>query len=400
MQLRRLSDQRCEVVDGRQRTVAVVVVDQTICGRSAGGVRVFSDAVDSEEVAALARLMTLKLGFLHVDPRGGAKIGVAPPDPGCERGAYFRELGLSLRDRLRPGTLAVGVDLGSTAEDVAALLAGAGASTRARPAPYEVSSSCTARGIFVVLEVLRPLLGLGGKRLDLGIEGFGKVGSEVARLAEDNGCRVVAVTNRHGGLHHPAGLDVSRLRQRYAQRGDDFILSAGEGARIGRRDLFRLPSIDVLVPCAAAHTLGADDAAELTARVVVPAANLWAAEETRQALHRRGVFCVPEFVANAGGVLGAILAHAGFDDEEVERIFRRELARKVRRYLAPAIGAPTEPFALLGALALGSFSALKLEHESRWSGRILGSGALAALRGTAAWRALVRRHVRAALSRE
>ena len=399
MHLRQQTDQRYEVIDARRQTVAVVVVDQTICGRSSGGVRLFPGAVDAEEVAAVARLMTLKLGFLRLDPRGGSKIGVT--DPGRQvpdRAAYFRELGRALRDQLGTGTMAVGVDLGSTPADVGALLAGAGA--RARPDAYAASSTGTARGIFVVLRVLRELLGLGERQLDVGIEGFGKVGSEVARLAGASGCRVVAVTNRLGGLHRPAGLDVGKLLRGYLELGDDFILGGDEGAPMGRRDLFRLPALDLLIPCAAAGSLWAEDAGGLSARVVVPGANLWASDAARQALHRRGVFCVPDFVANAGGVLGAILAHAGFGEDETELIYRRDLARNVRRHLEAAIDAAAEPFALVSAMALRRFHELKAEHEDSLAGRIVGSRALSAVRGTAAWRALMRRHIRDALSRE
>jgi len=137
------------------------------------------------------------------------------------------------------------------------------------------------------------------------IEGFGKVGGGVAREVTRRGGRVVAVSTVAGCIADPAGLDVGRLLALRHEHGDECVLRYG-GPVVPPAGLFTGVSADVLVPGTRPGTISGQAAAALPAgvRVVAPAANSPYTAEGAAVLRRRGIVALPDFVCNAGAVIG------------------------------------------------------------------------------------------------
>ena len=137
------------------------------------------------------------------------------------------------------------------------------------------------------------------------IEGFGKVGGGMAREVTRRGGRVVAVSTVAGCIADPAGLDVGRLLALRHEHGDECVLRYG-GPVVPPAGLFTDVSADVLVPGTRPGTISGQAAAALPpgVRVVAPAANAPYTAEGAAVLRQRGIVALPDFVCNAGAVIG------------------------------------------------------------------------------------------------
>lgn len=279
-------------------------------GRSAtGGVRAV-EALDRVDLEALARVMARKYAFLPFPKNGAAKAAIvlhpgAPPD---ERRQRLRAFGRALGEDVRRGRYRPWTDIGTTADDLREVYAGAGA-----PAPeFGDSGAYTAYSVVGAGLAACDALGIAPERARAAVQGFGSVGRELVASLARLGFRIVALGNRAGSVAPPSGIDVGAA----VARGDRWIEEGG--LRGPREDLLRVPC-DILFACADARVIDAPSAEALAGRVVVPGANDPFAPGAEEILLRRGVLLLPDFVANAGGILGSFLSSFGLGRERLER---------------------------------------------------------------------------------
>jgi glutamate dehydrogenase (NAD(P)+) len=287
---------------------AIVVVDCTSAGPAIGGVRMAPD-VTAEEVARLARAMTLKnaaAGLAH----GGAKAGIVadPGQPPAAKEAVVRWFARAIRDRT---DYIPGPDMGTDERAMAWVLDEIG---RCVGLPRVLGGipldeiGATGYGLAACARALGDagVLRLEGARV--AVQGFGAVGRHAARFLRDLGMAIVAVADSSGAIADPEGLDVDALCEWKA--GGGHVREFG-GVDAIERDAVVAVDCDVFVPAARPDVLRADNADALRAAVVLPGANIPATAEAEQLLHDRGVFVMPDFVANAGGVICAAVEYHG-----------------------------------------------------------------------------------------
>jgi len=278
-----------------------------------GGLR-YHPSVDREHALGLAQLMTWKTAVVDI-PFGGGKGGINV-DPGAHSERELERLTKLFVTRLGP---VIGPEIDIPAPDV-----GTGAREMgwiyeayakwagARPGvvtgkPVELGGSlgrteATGRGVCHVTrwacEALdRPLEGA-----TVAVQGFGNVGSHAALFLARAGARVVAVSNRYGGIHHAEGLDVETLFAATAEAGADIQLhEAAEGERLEGGELLGL-SVEILVPAALEDVIHPENVDDVQAKLVVEGANAPVQCDADDALAERGVTVVPDILANAGGV--------------------------------------------------------------------------------------------------
>jgi glutamate dehydrogenase (NAD(P)+) len=281
-----------------------VVFDLPGAPLSAGGTRLAPD-VSAAEVALLARAMTYKFAALG-QRVGGAKAGLRG-DPADQAGKAALMARFCAEVGSMAGRFLTGPDMGTAEEDFAPLRAG-------RAAPSAVSAVVggvpfedvlTGYGVAVAADVaLTATEGWGWDGRSVAIEGFGKVGGGVAREVTRRDGRVVAVSTVAGCIADPAGLDVEVLLALRRVHGDACV------ARYGRPvgppgGLFAVPA-DVVVPGTRPGVISGPVARSLPpgVKVVAPAANVPYTEEGAGALRQRGILALPDFVCNAGAVIG------------------------------------------------------------------------------------------------
>ncbi|HEX2026767.1 MAG TPA: Glu/Leu/Phe/Val dehydrogenase dimerization domain-containing protein [Nitriliruptorales bacterium] len=307
-----------------------------------GGLR-FHPTADLEEVRALASLMTWKTALVDV-PFGGAKGGIQVDPTGMSRNERER-LTRRYTDQISHIIGATrdipAPDVNTNAQVMAWIMDQYGRRHGHTPQivtgkPIALGGSygreaATGRGVVMVTSEAIEDAGLRVDELTVAIQGFGNVGSWAARVARDEGYRVVAVSDVNGGVYAGDGLDVDKLLGWYAEHGTVVGFPASEPLDEGDDVLFI--DVDVLIPAALGEVIRADNADRVRARFVVEAANHPVTPVADQQLRDRGVQVVPDILANAGGVTVSYfewvqnIQEFRWDEEEVNRQLRRKLTR-------------------------------------------------------------------------
>ncbi|PWK82088.1 glutamate dehydrogenase/leucine dehydrogenase [Lentzea atacamensis] len=292
------------VSDRRTGMKGVLVIDNTARGMGKGGTRM-SPGVTVTEIARLARVMTWKWAGVDLF-FGGAKAGIVFDPSSPDKEAALRAFARKLSNEV-PREYVLGLDMGLTERDAAIVQdelsdrgAMMGAPAQLGGLPYD-ELGVTGFGVAEVADELMAVNGsLRGKRV--AVQGFGAVGAAAARRFAELGAVVVAVSSVHGALVDPDGLDVARLLDLRASSGDLAVKEYGPVQALGAE--LRVPC-DVLVPAAMQDVIDADLAGELDTTLVVEGANLPTSVAAQEVLAARGITVVPDFIANAGGVVAA-----------------------------------------------------------------------------------------------
>jgi glutamate dehydrogenase/leucine dehydrogenase len=284
-----------------------VVFDLPGAEPSAGGTRLAPD-VSVAEVTLLARAMTYKYAALGVEV-GGAKAGVrGDPADLAGKAALMAGFCAEVGPLVESGRFITGPDMGTREEDFAPLR-----TYRATPAamlsvvgglPFE--DVLTGYGVAAAADAaLSAEWGWGWDSRSVAIEGFGKVGGGVAREVARRGGRVVAVSTVAGCVADPSGLDVELLLALRRVHGDQCVANYGRPV-MPPGQLFTAVKADVVVPGTRPGRIDGRSAALLPAgvRVVAPAANVPYTAQGAKVLRERGIVALPDFVCNAGAVIG------------------------------------------------------------------------------------------------
>ncbi len=287
---------------------AIVVVDNVACGPAIGGTRMAPD-VSFEECFRLARAMTLKNAAAGL-PHGGAKsviFGDPTMDPDIKE-QWIRAFAQGIRGIT---DYIPGPDMG-TNEAAMAFIRDEGG--RSAGLPRELGGipldevGATAFGLLVSADVAKERVGIGFEGMRVAIQGFGAVGKHAARFFAERGASIVAAADITGAVYDPLGLDVAAL---VAHKEADGSMANFAGGQQIERDAIVGVDCDLLIPAARPDVIRADNQATVKARFIVPGANIGITEEAEQMLYERGVLCIPDFIANAGGVICAAVEFAG-----------------------------------------------------------------------------------------
>jgi glutamate dehydrogenase (NAD(P)+) len=280
-------------------------------GPAKGGIRYHPD-VTLDEVTALAAWMTWKCAVAHI-PFGGGKGGIiCDPTRMSKREleALTRRYVSEIIDAIGPEKDVPAPDVNTDAQimawvmDTYSMHVGHTETAVVTGKPVEMGGSlgrreATGRGVMIVTREAAKHLGLDIKGATVAIQGFGNVGSVSAELLAGIGATIVAVTDWKGGVYNPKGLDVAKMLA-YAQEHKSIAGFPG-GEALSNDALFGL-DVDVLIPAALENQVTMENAPSIQAKILVEGANGPTAPDAHQHLHQRGVFVVPDILANAGGV--------------------------------------------------------------------------------------------------
>jgi glutamate dehydrogenase (NAD(P)+) len=303
----RMDDGRVEVFTGYR------VQHDSARGPSKGGIR-YHPGVCLGEVAALAMWMTWKCALAGL-PYGGAKGGiqVAPHKLSrAELQRLTRRYAAEIFPLIGPDKDVPAPDVGTDAQvmswimDTYSQQVGYAVPGVVTGKPLSLGGSlgreeATGRGVVcVTLEALRHL-NLPIQQATVAIQGFGNVGSHTARIMQQQGARVIAVSDVNGGIYNAKGLDIPELIRRYRDNGHSFP-ETKMGDMITNEGLLQL-DCTVLVPAALSEQITGHNAARLRCRVLAEGANGPTTLEADRILEDNGVFIIPDILANSGGVI-------------------------------------------------------------------------------------------------
>jgi len=280
-------------------------------GPAKGGIRYHPD-VSLDEVTTLAAWMTWKCAVAHI-PFGGGKGGIICDPTKMSRReleALTRRYVAEIIDAIGPEKDVPAPDVNTDAQvmawvmDTYSMHVGHTSTAVVTGKPLELGGSlgrreATGRGVMIVTREAAKHVGFDIKGATVAIQGFGNVGSVSAQLLAEIGAKIVAVVDWKGGVYNPDGLDVTALIQH--ANVHKTVNGFATGERLANDQLFAL-DVDVLIPAALENQITANNAASIQARVLVEGANGPTTPEAHRQLHDRGVFIVPDILANSGGV--------------------------------------------------------------------------------------------------
>ena len=280
-------------------------------GPAKGGIRYHPD-VTLDEVTALAAWMTWKCAVAQL-PFGGGKGGVIC-DPTKmsmrELEALTRRYTAEIIDAIGPDKDVPAPDVNTNEQimawfsDTYSMHVGHTSTSVVTGKPIEMGGSlgrreATGRGVMIVAREAAKHLGFDLKGTRVAVQGFGNVGSIGAQLMARQGAKIIAVTDWKGGVYDPAGLDVDKLIEYVRQ--NKTVNGYPDAEPLGQKDVFKTDA-EILIPAALEKQITSENVNDIKAKLIVEGANGPTTPDAHRVLHERGVFVVPDILANAGGV--------------------------------------------------------------------------------------------------
>jgi glutamate dehydrogenase (NAD(P)+) len=280
-------------------------------GPAKGGIRYHPD-VTLDEVTALAAWMTWKCAVAQI-PFGGGKGGIACDPMRMSRReleALTRRYIAEIIDAIGPEKDVPAPDVNTNDQvmawvmDTYSMHVGHTSTAVVTGKPLELGGSlgrreATGRGVMIVARESARHVGFDFKGAAVAVQGFGNVGSVSADLLSRAGARILAVSDWKGGVYHTSGLDIPKLMDHV--RLHKTVVGFPHGEAITNAQLLEL-EVDVLIPAALENQITAANASKIRAKVVVEGANGPTTPDAHRIMHDRGVFVVPDILANSGGV--------------------------------------------------------------------------------------------------
>jgi glutamate dehydrogenase (NAD(P)+) len=280
-------------------------------GPGKGGIRYHPD-VTLDEVTALAAWMTWKCAVAHI-PFGGAKGGIICDPTRLSRReleALTRRYVAEIVDAIGPEKDIPAPDVNTNEQimawimDTYSMHVGHTTTAVVTGKPLEIGGSlgrreATGRGVVIVTREAARHVGIDLLGAKVAVQGFGNVGSVSADLLTRVGASVIAVTDWKGGIYNDNGLDIKKLLEFAGEHKSVDGFPGGEP--IANEQMFKL-DVDVLIPAALENQITIDNASGIKAKIVIEGANGPTTPEAHAHLHRRGIFVVPDILANSGGV--------------------------------------------------------------------------------------------------
>lgn len=280
-------------------------------GPTKGGIRYHQD-VNLGEVSALAMWMTWKCALMHL-PFGGAKGGVRI-DPtqlsSRELQRLTRRYASEIISMIGPDKDIPAPDMGTNERVMAWIM-----DTYSQQVGYTVPAvvtgkplvlggargrnEATGRGVVYLIGSAAEHLQLNLRECTAVVQGFGNVGSNAARFLEELGVRVIGVSDVTGGLYDPRGLSMALLLEHV--RKNRVLKDYPHAEKVSNQQLLELPC-DILVPAALQNQITAENAERIQCKILAEGANGPTTLEADDILHQRGIFVLPDILANAGGV--------------------------------------------------------------------------------------------------
>jgi len=296
------------VYDPKCDLKAVVAIDNVARGPSIGGIRMAPD-VSAEEAFRLARAMTMKNSAANL-PHGGGKSVIFgdPKIPAAEKERLIRAFARAIRDLVE---YIPGPDMGTDERCMAWIK---DEIDRAVGLPPEIGGipldeiGATGLGLKASVEAALKYCDFDLKGARVVVQGFGSVGKHAARFLGEKGTVLVAASDSHGTIYNPKGIDVGRLIE-FKNSGKN-VADYPEGERLDADAVIDI-ECEIWIPAARPDVIRKDNVHRLKTKLVPQGANIPFTPEAERILHERGVLVLPDFIANAGGVICASVEYHG-----------------------------------------------------------------------------------------
>lgn len=327
-----------KVEDKKTGMKGFLVIDNRALGPGKGGIRM-TPTVTVEEVAKLARAMTWKNALTEL-PFGGAKSGIVANDKEItkkKKKAIVQTFSKALKP-VCPSRYVAAPDMNMAEEEMRWFAEANGdmKSCTGKPKemgglPHELGS--TGFGVAHAARVAIEHKGMDIRDVSFAVEGFGNVGRFVARFLTEWGAKLAAASDSRGTIYNPKGLDFKKLAK--VKKEQRTVTNYKPGKVLPCEKLFELP-VDVLIPAAIPNSINEKNWDKIKAKIIVEGANIPATPEIEEKLYKKGILIIPDFVANAGGVISSYVEYTGGNEKQMFKLVEEKIKRNTKVVLKRA----------------------------------------------------------------
>jgi len=324
-----------QVYDPKTGMRGFTVVDNTALGPGKGGIRM-TPTVTVNEVFKLARTMTWKCALAEL-PFGGGKSGIIADDKTISAKSK-REIVKAFAEGIKviaPDVYVAAPDMNMAEEEmeIIAKTVGSRKAVTGKPKrmgglPHELGS--TGYGVYHATVVSIEHLGLKTKDMTIAIEGFGNVGTFVAKFLSHDGAKIVAVSDSKGTAYNEKGLDYKELMKVKKKTGSVINVKGCE-----KRSCESIISVraDILITAAIPNLIEDKDIGKLKFRIISQGSNIPMTADVEEKLNKKGILVVPDFVANAGGVISSYVEYIGGSEKKMFRMIEEKIKKNTKLVL-------------------------------------------------------------------
>ena len=319
--------------DPKYSLKAVVAIDNVARGPSIGGIRMAPD-VSAEEAFRLARAMTMKNSAANL-PHGGGK-SVIFGDPKIDlakKEQLIRAFARAIRDLVE---YIPGPDMGTDERCMAWIKDEIG---RAVGLPPEIGGipldeiGATGLGLKASVEAALKYCNFALKGARMAIQGFGSVGKHAARFLAEKGAILVAACDSRGTICNPRGVDVARLIA--LKDSGKNVIDYPDGEKLSVDAIIDI-ECEIWIPAARPDVIRKDNVHRLKTKLVAQGANIPFTPEAERILHEKNVLILPDFIANAGGVICASVEYHGGTQSQALQTIEEKISANTEEVLANA----------------------------------------------------------------
>jgi glutamate dehydrogenase (NAD(P)+) len=356
-----------------------LVIDNTILGPGKGGIRMTPDT-NIEEVWRLARTMTWKNALFDL-PFGGAKAGIIWPPKGFGKKElkklkkqYLQTFARAIKI-FTPKKYVAGPDVNTGEREMEWFVQATKnwRSATGKPAnlcmkifgkeskvcgiPHEFGA--TGFGVAQATKIAADLKKIDLKKAKIAIEGFGNVGSFTFKYLKKLGAKIVALADKGGAIYNKNGFNQKKL-EKIKKSQEKSVKEYPEGEKLAHHEIFNLP-VDILVLASVTDVVNQKNKNKIKAKIIVEGANIPMKEEIENELFQKGILIVPDFLANAGGVISSYSEWRGYNPKKMLNIVEKKIKTKVFEVLKKALKENKNPREI--ALKIAKEKILKKIHQ-------------------------------------
>lgn len=311
------------------------ILDNLSRGPGKGGIRM-TPSVTIDEVAKLARTMTWKNALAEL-PFGGAKSGLVANVKAISKAKkmqLIRAFAKALKP-ICPKYYVAAPDINTAEQEMKVFVETIGflKAATGKPAnlcvapgeecgiPHEYGS--TGFGVYHAAMIGCKYANLDPKKVKVAIEGFGNVGSFVFKYLNGK-LKIVAVSDSKGVIYNKDGIDFKKLSK--VKKDKRTVIKYKPGKILPSKSIIKLP-VDILITAAIPNLITNKDVNKIKAKLIVEGSNIPTTAEVEEKLHKKGTLVVPDFVANAGGVISSYSEYIGSNPKDMFRLVERKIKK-------------------------------------------------------------------------
>jgi len=311
----------------------IVAIDNVARGPSIGGVRMAPD-VSAEEAFRLARAMTMKNSAANLPHGGGKSVIFGDPKMDlAKKELLIRAFARAIRDLVE---YIPGPDMGTDERCMAWIKNEIG---RAVGLPPEIGGipldeiGATGLGLRAAVEAAIKYCNFELKGARVAVQGFGSVGKHAARFLGEKGTILVAACDTHGTIYNAKGINVARLIA--LKDSGKNVTEYPEGQRLDTDAIIDV-ECEIWIPAARPDVIRKDNVHRLKTKLVPQGANIPFTPEAERMLHEKGTLVIPDFIANAGGVICASVEYHGGTQSQALQIIEEKIRANTDEVLTNA----------------------------------------------------------------